>query len=260
MTIGWVLRLTSSTSKGDLQKMGQGNLHERIERAIGERILLGEFAPGTLLPNEAEWGKTYKASRTAVREAIKSLSAKGLVQSRPKIGTRVEPRSRWNMLDRDVLTWLRVAMDRKAFMLSTQEARRLIEPGVAELAARKRSPQQLLRLEEAFAAMQIAKTRPQIVNADVEFHEALMACANNELLIPFGIIIEQALSNLFDYTTSRNPHYANALKLHQRIVRKVAAGDSNGAHVAMQALLQDTDDIIRAAQDSSGRAAARIPA
>ena len=90
------------------------------------------------------------------------------------------------MLDRDVLTWLRVAMDRKAFMLSTQEARRLIEPGVAELAARKRSPQQLLRLEEAFAAMQIAKTRPQIVNADVEFHEALMACANNELLIPFG--------------------------------------------------------------------------
>ena len=75
MTIGWVLRLTSSTSKGDRQKMGQGNLHARIERAIGERILLGEFAPGTLLPNEAEWGKTYKASRTAVREAIKSLSA-----------------------------------------------------------------------------------------------------------------------------------------------------------------------------------------
>jgi len=238
--------------------MNHGNLHARIERAIGERILVGEFAPGSLLPNEAEWGKTYKASRTAVREAIKSLSAKGLVQSRPKIGTRVEPRSRWNMLDRDVLTWLRVAMDRKAFILSTQEARRLIEPGVAELAARKRSPEQLARLEQAFAAMQVAKSSPQIVNADVEFHEALLACANNELLIPFGIIIEQALSNLFDFTTSRNPRYSNALKLHQRIVRKVAAGDANGAYNAMQALLHDTDEIIKTAQDTRGRTAPRV--
>jgi DNA-binding FadR family transcriptional regulator len=234
--------------------MGKTNLHAMIERAIGERILVGEFKPGALLPNEAEWGKIHKASRTVVREAIKSLTAKGLIQSRPKIGSRVEPRSRWNMLDRNVLDWHRAAMDRKAFMLSTQEVRRLIEPGVAELASRKRSPEQLQRLEKAYEAMAAAKTRPQMVAADVEFHEALLACANNELLIPFGIIIEQALSNLFDYTTSRNPQYAKALSMHQRIVRKVALADPAGARNAMKALLRDTDGIIKTTTQRRDRA------
>jgi DNA-binding FadR family transcriptional regulator len=114
-------------------------LHSLIAQGIGERILGGEFAPGTLLPKEADWGKTYNASRTAVREAIKALAAKGLIASRPKVGSRVEPKSRWNLLDRDVLAWHRSATDRKAFLLSTQEFRRIVEPGIAELAARKRT-------------------------------------------------------------------------------------------------------------------------
>ncbi|MFO1032875.1 MAG: FadR/GntR family transcriptional regulator [Hyphomicrobiales bacterium] len=227
------------------------NLHARIERAIGERILGGEFKPGALLPNEADWGKTYEASRTVVREAIKSLTAKGLIQSRPKIGSRVEPRSRWNMLDRNVLAWHRAAMDRRAFLHSTQEARRLIEPGIAALAARKHTPAQLDRLLSALEAMKTtmkdARPPAPAVSADVEFHEALLACANNELLMPFAIIIEQALSNLFDFTTARNPHHGQALKLHENIVRAVAAADATAARDAMRALLDDTDTIIETA-------------
>ncbi len=223
-----------------------GNLHAKIERAIGERILSGEFVPGAALPNEADWGKMYGASRTAVREAIKSLTAKGLIQSRPKIGSRVEPRSRWNMLDRDVLDWHRAAMDRKAFLASTQEARRLVEPGIAELAARKHSPQQLERLVAAYHAMAAATETQDMVASDVEFHEALLACANNELLVPFSIIIEQALTHLFDYTPHKNPHYARALRLHQHIVRAVAAADGPAAREAMHLLLTDTDNVITA--------------
>ncbi|MBL8792039.1 MAG: FadR family transcriptional regulator [Rhizobiales bacterium] len=223
-----------------------GNLHDKIESAIGERILSGEFMPGTVLPNEAEWGKIYNASRTAVREAIKSLTAKGLIQSRPKVGSRVEPRSRWNMLDRNVLGWHRAAMDRKAFLASTQEARRLVEPGIAELAARKHSPQQLERLVAAYHAMAEATEPPTMVATDVEFHEALLACANNELLVPFAIIIEQALTHLFDYTTNKNPHYSRALRLHQNIVRAVAAADGAAAREAMLQLLSDTDNVISA--------------
>lgn len=236
--------MTNRSPTARTRKLRKDNLHARIERAIGERILGGEFAPGSVLPNEADWGKTYGASRTAVREAIKSLTAKGLIQSRPKVGSRVEPRSRWNMLDRDVLDWHRAAMDRRAFLLSTQEARRLIEPGIAELAARKHTPAQLDRLIAALQAMKEAKTRPDTVASDVEFHEALLACANNMLLMPFGLIIEQALSNLFEFTTERNPHYAKALKLHEAIVRAVAANDGKAAQAAMQALLNDTDTVI----------------
>jgi DNA-binding FadR family transcriptional regulator len=224
-----------------------GNLHDRLARGIGERILAGEFAPGTLLPNEAAWGKMYDVSRTAVREAIKTLTGKGLLVSRPKIGSRVEPRDRWNLLDRDVLSWHRSAIDRRSFATSTQEARRIIEPGIAELAAKKRTPEQLDRLILALEAMRKAKSLPANVDADVEFHEALLQAANNALLVPFGNIIEQALSNLFDYTSQRNPKWNSALKLHENIVRAIVAQDASAARDAMLKLIEDTDTVIASA-------------
>jgi len=137
-------------------------------------------------------------------------------------------------------------MDKKAFLASTQEARRLVEPGIAELAARKHSPEQLERLVAAYHAMAEATETTEMVTSDVEFHEALLACANNELLIPFAIIIEQALTHLFDYTTNKNPHYSRALRLHQQIVRAVAAADGPSARDAMLQLLTDTDNVISA--------------
>jgi DNA-binding FadR family transcriptional regulator len=221
-----------------------GNLHDWLARSIGERILSGEFSPGSLLPNEAAWGKIYDVSRTAVREAIKTLSGKGLLLSKPKIGSRVEPRERWNFLDRDVLAWHRSAIDRRSFATSTQEARRIIEPGIAELAAKTRSAAQLERLILALEAMRKAKSVPLTVAADVEFHEALLHAANNALLVPFGIIIEQALRDLFDYTSQRNPHLNRALLLHEKIVRAVAAQDGEAAKAAMLKLIEDTDAVI----------------
>ena len=227
-----------------LESKTKSNLHVKFARNIGERILLGEFAPGSLLPNEAAWGKAFGASRTVVREALKTLMAKGLIESRPKIGSRVLPRTMWNILDRDVLEWHHAAVDRHAFIKSTQEVRRLVEPGVALLAAQKRTPPQLARLQNALSAMKTAKTTSETVEADVEFHEALMAAANNELLLPFGIIIEKALGNLFDFTTSLNPSPKTAIKLHERVLLAVAGSDGPAASKAMQVLLDDTDELI----------------
>ena len=227
-------------------KSNGGKLHVQIARAIGERILGGEFKPGSLLPNEAEWGETYGVSRTAVREAIKALSAKGLISSRPKIGSRVEPRSRWNLLDRDVLAWHRTATDRKAFLASTQEFRRIVEPGIAELAARRRTTAQIDKLVEALDGMKRATTHDETVFADVAFHEALLTSTNNDLLMPFGVLIEETLGNLFDFTTQRNKHYKQALKLHENIAKAVIAGDADGARKAMLVLIGDTDAVIAA--------------
>jgi DNA-binding FadR family transcriptional regulator len=219
-------------------------LHAGIARRIGESILGGEYVPGSLLPNEAHWVRSFGASRTVVREAIRSLSAKGLISSRPKIGSRVEPRHNWNLLDRDVLAWHRSAVDRRSFLHSTQELRRLVEPGIAELAARKRSAVQLEQLARAFEAMKTAESHDEMVAADVLFHKTLLACCNNDLLVPFGILIEETLANLFDFTTSRNPHYRQALRLHGAIVKAVVAANAAAARKAMLALIDDTDQVI----------------
>jgi DNA-binding FadR family transcriptional regulator len=236
--------MTNGAKPARSKKSGGGKLHSLIAQGIGERILGGEFAPGTLLPNEADWGKSYGASRTAVREAIKALSAKGLITSRPKVGSRVEPKSRWNLLDRDVLAWHRSATDRKAFLLSTQEFRRIVEPGIAELAARKRTTKQIDQLVESLDDMRNAKTHGDMVAADVMFHEVLLTSANNDLLMPFNILIDETLANLFDFTTQRNPRFRQALKLHEAIARAVIAGDHVAARKAMLLLLDDTDEIV----------------
>jgi DNA-binding FadR family transcriptional regulator len=227
-----------------MPKNATSNLHVYIARSIGERILGGEFVPGEILPNEAAWGKAFGSSRTAVREALKTLTAKGLILSRPKIGSRVQPKPQWNLFDRDVLDWHHAAVDRRDFLNSVQEVRHMIEPGVAELAARKHTPAQLERVEQALSALKKAKNVEQAVAADVEFHEALMAAANNALIVPFSIMIDKALGNLFDFTTQRHARYAEALKLHEAIFKAVANRNAPAARKAMTVLLSDTDRLI----------------
>jgi DNA-binding FadR family transcriptional regulator len=220
-------------------------IHAELAAGIGELILNGTYPPGSLLPNEAEWGRRFGASRTAVREAIKTLNGKGLLVSRPKIGSRVEPRERWNLLDRDVMSWHRAAMDEKTFLTSLQEVRRILEPGVAVLAATRRTGTQLAALEAALEAMRIAAEPDTMVKADVGFHLCLLAAANNELLAPFGIIIEQSLASMFLYTTTHTARPEHVLRLHTDVVRSIARQSPEAARKAMAALLDDTDDILR---------------
>lgn len=219
-------------------------VHSELAAGIGRAILDGTYPPGSLLPNEAEWGRIFGASRTAVREAIKTLNGKGLLVSRPKIGSRVEPRERWNLLDRDVMAWHRAALDERTFLVSLQEIRRMFEPGAAMLAASRRSGEQLRQLEAALGEMQAAPDPERMVAADVRFHLALLAAANNELLAPFGIIIEQALASMFAYTTSHAVHPEQMLPLHATVVAAIVAQSPEAARSAVMALLDDTDETL----------------
>lgn len=230
------------------QRKPGSRVHSELAGGIGRRILDGTYPPGSQLPNEAEWGAMFGASRTAVREAIKTLSGKGLLVSRPKTGSRVEPRERWNLLDRDVMAWHRATLDERSFLLSLQEIRRILEPGAAVLAAQRRSAQQLDVLEKALSDMQNAVAGSEaMVEADVRFHLALLAAANNALLVPFGIVIEQALASMFAYTTSHALHPEQMLPLHAEVVRAIAEGSPEAARRAVSALLDDTDETLRAA-------------
>ena len=112
---------------------------------------------------------------------------------------------------------------------------------------------QAKRLVAAMAAMERAKSDAEFNAADVEFHEALLSAANNDLLMPFSIVIEKALSTLFEFTTPRNPHRALVIKMHGKIAAAVVAGNERAADRAMCILLDDTDAVVAAPADAAGQ-------
>ena len=218
--------------------------HFAAAEEIGTRILRGDFAPGVLLPNEAEWCKRLRMSRSAVREAIKMLKAKGLLHSRPKVGTRVEPRARWNLLDRDVLAWYMATPERARFLKSVQEMRRIFEPEAAALAAVHRDAAQMAAISVACRDMGTATTLESRIEADVRFHLGILSAAGNEFLVPFGFLIESALANVFDYVTRSVGTLRHAQSLHENIEKAIRHRRPDAARRAARLLLADTDDII----------------
>jgi DNA-binding FadR family transcriptional regulator len=218
--------------------------HFAAAEEIGSRILRGDFAPGVLLPNEAEWCKRLRMSRSAVREAIKMLKAKGLLHSRPKVGTRVEPRARWNLLDRDVLAWYMATPDRHRFLQSVQQMRRIFEPEAAALAAAHRDAAQMTAISAACRDMGTATTIESRIEADVRFHLGILNAAGNEFLVPFGFLIESALANVFDYVTRSVGTLRHAQSLHENIEKAIRHRRPDAARRAARLLLADTDDII----------------
>lgn len=217
------------------------SLHGKVAESIGKQILKGIYAPGAVLPNEADWCRIYGASRTTVREAVKTLNAKGLLTSRTKVGSRVEPSDKWNMLDRDVLAWQMTSMPPQSYLGAVQQVRKMLEPEVAALAAANRSATQLQAIRQAFDDMRAAGIGRASIEPDVRFHLALLAAANNFLLNPFGVMIESALKNMFNYTTRHNDRPSYFLPRHEAILKAVERSDAKAARKAMMSLLDDTD-------------------
>jgi DNA-binding FadR family transcriptional regulator len=234
------------------RRSGHVNVQSTVAREIGSRILRGDYLPGVLLPNEADWCRTFKISRSVVRESIKVLSAKGLVISRPKIGTRVEPRQRWNLLDPDILAWYSKVPSRRKFLESIQEVRYIIEPEAAALAAVHYTPEQMAAITAACADMGRAETLDVRIEADIRFHMAILIAAGNEFLLPFGFLIESSLVALFDYVTRQIKQHRVPEKLHEKIENAIRRRKPAAARRAVVRLLENTDAVIRRTVRSLG--------
>ena len=224
--------------------MAGGSVHAALANEIGLRIVRGDYPPGAILPNEAKWSETFEVSRSAVREAIKMLMAKSLLSSRPKVGSWVEPRERWNLLDRDVLGWYAMAPDRESFLRTVQEFRHIIEPEATALAAERRTDEQMAEISAACREMGEATTLASRTQADTRFHLAILRASGNELLVPLGVLIESALNNLFVYVTRELNDVRHAQKLHEAIERNVRLKRPEAARAAVRKLLANTDQVI----------------
>ena len=216
--------------------------HVMLSRDLGIAIVTGRHAPGALLPGEIELAEQRGVSRSVVREALRMLSAKGLLESRPKAGTRVRGRQHWNLLDPDLLAWMFEGAPALDFVRGLFQLRLIVEPAAAELAAVGRSSQQLSRLGHALERMGsegLATTEGQA--ADQQFHTIILEATGNELLMSLAGTISSAVrwTTLFKYRASRQPR--DPMPAHRALFEAIAEGDGAAAHHA-------TAELIRQAQ------------
>jgi len=235
-----------TTSGGTRRKKKQASVAVdgagRIAEEIGSAIVAGVYKPDELVPGEIELCRRYGASRSVVREAFKLLSAKGLIASRRRTGTRARPREAWNTLDADVLAWrLKSGHAEPKFVFDVLQARAVVEPAAAAMAARSHTRSTLAAIEEAFAEMErTAHDAALYADPDIRFHKAVLAATDNDVMIAFGALTEAALG-MFVRIASRHPGAPGAsLPLHRSILAAIRRRDAEGAHAAMMALLERT--------------------
>jgi DNA-binding FadR family transcriptional regulator len=212
----------------------------RVVEEIGLRILNGSYIPREALPIEPELMEELRISRTVLREAIKILSAKGLVESRPKTGTRVRPREQWNLLDPTVLHLYCQVVEYSTFAASFQQVRVVIEPEAAALAAAHRTRPQLNALEEAYEAMEAAKEITGWTAADLRFHEAILDATGNPFMRPLGALISTALETLLAHSFKSSPNPFESLEAHRRVLETIRNKDVDRARASMRDLLAGT--------------------
>ncbi|RKT12207.1 DNA-binding FadR family transcriptional regulator [Streptomyces sp. 1114.5] len=211
-------------------------LHRQAVEVIGEQIVRGTYAPGdSLHPDRIE--QELGVSKTVVREALRVLASKGLIDSRQKRGTFVRPRADWNLLDSDLLRWQGRGIPDEAFLDNLGEVRGIVEPAGARLAAERRDEADLAALEDALDQMAAAGSDAHAaVEADLAFHRALLAAAHNELLTRMEVVIEAGL-RVRDHIVHSADNSADAVPAHRAVLDAVRAQDADAAARAVEELL-----------------------
>jgi DNA-binding FadR family transcriptional regulator len=225
--------------------MAVRNLHNQVIHELGRLIVSGELAPGEGLPREELLAERMNVSRTALREAMKVLSAKGLIESRQKTGTRVRDTVHWNQLDADVLAWRCASMPTEDFVEKLVEMREIIEPAAAAAAARRRSAEQLARIDAAYAAMDAASNLDEWAEADLAYHEAVLHATNNELMISLFSVIETALGTYFVLSARTAGNFKYSLPHHKKVLDAIRRRQPEVARQAMDKMVADSRSNIR---------------
>lgn len=216
------------------------NFHSFVITEIGLGIASGRFPVGSTLPGDAEMMDSYGVSRTVLREALKTIEAKGLVEARAKVGTRVLPRNRWNLFDRNVLGWIHDSGPDAAFLESYVELRAGIEVQTASLSALRRSPEQLRMLNYWQSQRIVTSTMPEPhALAEFEFHRILCEASQNPFLracsalVEFGVVramMPRLGDNEQELAAEKAGHYAD-------LAEAIAQGNPARAAEIMDAIL-----------------------
>ena len=227
------------------------NLTRRVVEALGQAIVTGGWDAAGAFPIEAELCARFGVSRSVVREAVKMLTAKGLLSARPRRGTVVEPEPHWNLLDPDVLRWLLERAPSPALLAEFTQMRLGIEPQAAALAAQavgRGQAEMLPPIRAALARMRAAGTGDDDpLASDIAFHVAILHASGNRFLVQLRELVDTALRISIRMTNARKGVALASVDDHARVLHAIEAGDPVAAAAAMRALLGEALDLIEAA-------------
>jgi DNA-binding FadR family transcriptional regulator len=225
-------------------------LNGAVAHKLGLAILSGEYAPGDTLSGEIAFAEELEVSRSAYREAVQVLMAKGLVESRTKTGTRVLPRSRWNLLDPEVLAWAFAGKPDVEFVRNLFELRAIVEPAAARLAAERRDKTDLKVMKDALAEMRRHTLATEMGRAaDRDFHTAILQATRNDALFTLSASIGAAVNWTTQFKQRGRNLPRNPLPDHMRVYDAIFAGDQDGASDAMRVLVDLALEDTRAAME-----------
>ncbi|QHC21284.1 FadR/GntR family transcriptional regulator [Streptomyces sp. GS7] len=215
---------------------GHGSQGAVVE-ALAKRIFGGAYGEGDVLALR-ELTAELGATQTVLREAIKVLTAKGLLATRPNHGTYVRPREEWNLLDSDVLRWKLAAGASSDFFADLLELRRSIEPAAAALAAERRTDDDLEALNAALSAMAATEDDPVLlVRADASFHMAMLVASNNRFYAQMHRVIVPVLIHRGRAMYASGGEFEHPHARHAAVAAAVRDRDLDGAYMLMLELL-----------------------
>lgn len=214
------------------------NVHGNTVDHLGEAIVAGRYAAGGSIPPEPVLCEELGVSRTVIREAVKSLVAKGLLTTGPKVGTRVQAEEQWNWFDADVIVWQTKAGLSVDFLQDLQDLRRVVEPAAVRLAASRATAQDIADMEEAYAGMKRAiDFGGDYITPDLRFHQGLIRSSHNRMLVQMSRALGALLRTSFEISTTRKDGPSTSLPLHRAVLDAVIASEPARAEQAILVLI-----------------------
>lgn len=234
----------------DLFDGGIRNLTQHVTHVLGQAIVQGKYDANGVLPTEADISVEFNTSRSVTREAVKMLTAKGLIASRPRQGIKIQPKNSWNLFDSDVLGWLSSVQPSVALLQEFAQMRQAIEPEAVALAARLGSIDKIFAIGQAVATIEkLLKqkaSRQQLINAEVAFHTAILQASGNRFFGQFGDFIQTALQATLTFRLEGGDENLGDHSLFQRIYDAISRGRQQEGRAAMRELLDSSLQTINA--------------
>jgi DNA-binding FadR family transcriptional regulator len=248
------MRGEDNLRRGVLETMMSGRKtrtsHSQVVDELGRAIIAGDYAVGATLPGDLDLAQRFKVSRTVLREAMKTLAAKGLIVPRARIGTRVTPKTQWNLFDGDVLTWHFQRGVDEEFLTHLSEIRLAFEPYAAQLAAENADDDDVKQLYQLAAEMGDPGHTPEtLAVADLKFHLGVAEASRNPFMRTVGTLIEAALVGIFKLSSPPlgDSRTAEISASHRLIVDAIAKHDREGAAEAMRDVIYTGRDRVKTA-------------